>query len=83
MINLPKNEVTAEAVAKENWDAIQGTSPLNVECINGHAFTSLAKFSGYLVAIVSKDPCPSCGAQELRRYTTDWEHQSFTNKDVG
>lgn len=80
---MNKPEITPELVARENWAAIERFPKLNVYCVNDHLFQSHAKFSGYLVAIVSKDPCPTCGSQELRSASSKWEQQSIDKKDVG
>lgn len=80
---MKKPEITQELVAKENWKAFESFAKSHVTCINDHEFYSHAKFSGYLIAIVSKDPCPVCGSQELRSAHSGWEAQNLTGKDRG
>lgn len=80
---MNKPEVTPELVAKENWKALEGFPKCAVTCLNGHRFSSYAKFSGYLIAVVSKDPCPLCGLQELQSASSGWEAQTLIKKDIG
>lgn len=82
MSDVPE-QFTAEQVAQENWAAIEGYPKLNVECLNGHHFVAYAKFSGTLVAIVSKDPCPKCGTYSLKSASSSYEEQMLTLNDKG
>lgn len=79
---MSEQRFTAEQIALENWKAIEPYPKHNVECTNGHAFVSHAKFSGALIAIVSKSPCPVCGEYELRRSSTS-SRESIQYGDTG
>lgn len=78
-----KDYLTAEDAAGEDWTLMAAFSELRVECLAGHAFVSHAKFSGRLVAIVSRSPCPECGNHSLRGVYGQRESQTLTSKDVG
>lgn len=75
--------ITKEEVAAEDWSWAHMYPKTLVECASGHGFMANSKFSGRLIAIISRDPCPVCGTHELIRVSSGREAQTLTNKDVG
>lgn len=76
--------VTSEQAAAENWDGHDVYGECECDCrACGKTFGSHAKFSGALIALVSRKPCPKCGNHELARIGSEWEHMTLKAKDVG
>jgi hypothetical protein len=80
---MSDQKITTEVAAEENWKPQDGFQKLPCECVCGTRFFSHAKFSGKLVQIVSREPCPKCGNHALRGYSSGYEKQEITKKDVG
>jgi len=78
MTKLAKADIDAE-----DWEPSLSYPENEVECMQGHRFLSHSKFSGRLVAIVSRNPCPVCRGYMLRASHGVPERQSLTRKDVG
>lgn len=76
--------IKSDQAAAENWTGHDAYSEEECDCRTcGHTFGSHAKFSGALIALVSRKPCPNCGSHELSRIGGEWEHQTIEKKDVG
>lgn len=75
--------LTSDDAAVEDWSYHDKYPKERVTCVSDHSFASHSKFSGRLVAIVSRDPCPACGTHSLRASRSGGETQILTNKDVG
>lgn len=79
----PNDAITSTDIEVENWAALERYPAAQCTCVNGHTFWSKAKFSGRLIALVSKQACPKCGTYELQRISDAGEQQTITSKDVG
>lgn len=75
--------LTAEDVAAEDWSAHDQFHKERVVCVSDHSFFSHSKFSGRLIAIVSREACPVCGTYSLRSAHSGRESQTIASKDVG
>lgn len=74
-MNDPITKIDIDA---ENWDECLKYPLCVVECDKGHVFHAHSKFSGRLVAIVSRTPCPVCGSYQLGRVSSGRESQTIT-----
>jgi len=61
-----KDILFKEDVAEEDWSEHEGFPKIWVVCSRSHQYYSQTKFSGALVAIIARDPCPVCGAHSLK-----------------
>lgn len=52
----------------------------DVTCIMGHDYETHSRFSGKLVAIISRIPCPVCGQYELKTARGKPEFMSLERK---
>jgi hypothetical protein len=77
------DNLTAADVADEDWSAHDKFPKERVVCVSGHGFHSHSKFSGRLIAIISREACPQCGTHSLQSAHSGRESQTISNKDVG
>ena len=61
-----KDRLFKADVEGEDWSEHEGFPKVWVVCTSDHQFYSQTKFSGWLVAIISRDPCPVCGAHSIK-----------------
>jgi hypothetical protein len=66
----------------EDWSAHDNYPKSYCECMNGHPFYSHSKFSGRRVLIISREPCPKCGTDQLRKTSSEFEPMTLTKSDV-
>jgi hypothetical protein len=63
-----------------DWTVHDKYPKQHVTCINDHDFAAHSMFSGALIAMISRDPCPICGQYELKASRSEPEFISIRGR---